>query len=427
VNESSKEIRHRVWWALCSTERMAAVMTGRPTSVLGSDCTVPLPLPIDEDVIFNKEGLAHVASNSRRHSSGQDTVSTPSSTTSSTRARTSPANSFSPTSHHLGSENIRGVPPNHAMYFLYHTKLSILTNEVLDRLYRASAISESWEGIQIIIGTLESKLEQWRSELPSVFDFTKKQRDQQFVRPRMSLGFFYYSTLMIINRPCLCRLDKKIPNESRKSFHFNRSAAVNCVHAARDMMEMLPEEPNPIGLYKVAPWWGIIHHLVQAVTVLMLELSFHSEHLPFEAEEVLENAKKAIHWLESMSSENVAAQRAWRLCNDLLQRVAPKMSLTVNGLPTPAFNPADRIENPFATTALPQNVPATQSYSTHFPDASYYAGVQPDKPYFQPPMYAAYDDFSPPRQVPTSFPSPSMTTMYPVSSEMDGLISHEAQ
>lgn len=402
-------------------------MTGRPTSVLGSDCTAPLPLPIDEDALFNKEGLAHAASKSRRYSSGQDTVSTPSSTTSSTRAKASPANSFSPTSHHSGSENIRAVPPNHAMYFLYHTKLSILTNEVLDRLYRASAISESWEGVQIIIGTLESRLEQWRSELPSVFDFTKKQRDQQFFRPRMSLGFFYYSTLMIINRPCLCRLDKKIPNESKKSFHLNRSAAVNCVHAARDMMEMLPEEPNPIGLYKVAPWWCIVHHLVQATTVLMLELSFHSEHLPSEAEEILENVKKAIHWLKSMSPENVAAHRAWRLCDDLLQRVAPNLSMTVNGLPTPALNPADETENPFATTALPRNVPGMQSYSTHFPDASYYATMQPENSYFQPPMYAAYDDFSSIGQIPTSFPSPTMTTMYPVSSEMDGLNSHEAQ
>ncbi len=403
-------------------------MTGRPTSVLGSDCTAPLPLPVDENAIFNKDGLAaHAASTSRRYSSGHDTVSTPSSTTSPTRAKASPATSFSPISHHSGSERMRGVPPNHAMYFLYHTKLSSITNEVLNRLYRAGIISESWEGIQIIISALVNKLEQWKSELPSVFDFTKKQRDQQFVRQRMSLGFFYYSTLMIINRPCLCKIDRRIPNESGKSIHFNRSAAVSCVHAAKDMMEMLPEEPNPIGLYKVAPWWCIVHHLVQAATVLMLELSFRSEHLPCEADQILENAKKAIYWLKSMSQENLAAHRAWRLCDDMLRRVAPEIGSVAYGLPTPLFNQADRIENPFATTTLPQIMNGTQTVPMHCSDASFYAGTQPENTFFQPSMYAAYDDFSSPCQVPTALPSPHMPTMFSASIEMDGMISHEGQ
>ena len=399
---------------MCSTERILAVMTGRPTSVLERDCTAPLPLPVDEDAIFNKEGLARAASKSRRYSSSQDTASTRSSTT-------SPESSFSPLSQHSGSERIRGVPPNHAMYFLYHTKLSILTNEVLNRLYRAGVISESWEGIQSIISILESKLEQWRSELPAVFDFTKKQRDQQFVRQRMSLGFFYYSTLTIINRPCLCKVDQNIPNESGKAIDFNRSAAVRCVHAAKDMTEMLPDEPNPIGLYKVAPWWCLVHHLMQAATILMLELSFRSEHLPFEAEEILETAKKAIGWLKSMSQENVAAHRAWKLCDDMLRRVAPKIGRTINGLPTPMFNSADGMEHLFATTALPQDGSGTQNCSTHFPDPSYYAGMQPQV------SFSAYDDFSSFGQTTTALGTPHTTTMLPVSNDMDTMISQEPQ
>ena len=398
---------------MCSTERILAVMTGRPTSVLESDCTAPLPSPVDEESIFMRE-----ASKSRRHSSSQDTVSSPSSTTSPTTTKISPGSSFSPLSHHSGSDKFRGGPPNHGMFFLYHTKLSILTNEVLDRLYRASVIRRSWEAIQITIADLVSKLEQWHSELPPVFDFMKKQRDQQFVRQRMSLGFCYYSTLTVINRPCLCRVDRKIPNESEKSMAFNKSAAVYCVHAAKDMMEMLPEEPNPIGLYKVAPWWCIVHHLVQAATVLMLELSLHAEHVPYEADEVLEIAKKAIYWLKSMSQEDIAAHRAWRLCDDMLQRVAPSVGRIVNGLP---------MEESFATSALPQGMTTAQSYKTQFPDVNYYAGMQPDNPFSQPPMYAVYDDLSSPAQMPPSFPSPHVTNMFTIPNEMDGVISEEAQ
>ena len=401
-------------------------MTGRPPSVFERDCTAPLPLPVEEDAIFNREGLVHAAASSRRRSSGHDTVSTPSSITSPTISKLPPANSFSPISHHSGSEKTRMVPANHALYFLCHTQLSILTNQVLDRLYRAGVVSEPWEGIQTSICTLGSKLEQWHSELPSVFDFTKKQRDQQFVRQRMSLGFFYYNTLTIINRPCLCRINPRIPNESEKSIDFNRSAAVNCVHAAKDMMEMLPEEPNPIGLYKVAPWWYIVHHLVQAATVLMIGLSLGSEHAPFEAQEILETAKKAIYWLKSMSQENIAAHRAWKLCDDMLRRVSPKTVRTVNGLPTPAFSSFEKMENLFADTALPLDGAGAPNYSTDFGDGSYFAGMQPENPFFQPPMYAAHDDLSS-SQIPIPFPSPHTTTMFPVPNEMDGIISEETQ
>ena len=426
MTESSKEIRYRVWWAICSTERILAVMTGRPTSVLERDCTAPMPLPIDEDLISDKEALAYTTSRSRRHSPALDIISSPASITPSTRAKPSPANPISPVSHHSGSEKIR-IRPSHALYFSCHTKLSILTNEVLDGLYRAGVVSESWEGIQNIICTLESKLEQWHSELPPVFDFDKKQRDQQFVRQRMSLGFLYYSTLMIINRPCLCNLHQRIPNESRKSIAFNRSAAISCVHAAKNMMELLPEEPNPIGLYKVAPWWCIVHHLVQAATVLMLELSLCSEHLPLEAEEILETTEKAIHWLKSMSQENIAAHRAWRLCDEMLQTVAPKIGRAADGLPTPFSDSAERMETSFTTPVLPQDRPGPHHYLTHSWDARYYPDMQPGNPLFQLPTYAVHDDFLASSQIPTSFHSPQTNTVFPSLYDMDAMMSEDAQ
>lgn len=38
VVDSSKEIRYRVWWALCSVERILAVMLGRLISFSQTDC-----------------------------------------------------------------------------------------------------------------------------------------------------------------------------------------------------------------------------------------------------------------------------------------------------------------------------------------------------------------------------------------------------
>ena len=144
-----------------------------------------------------------------------------------------------------------------------------------------------------------------------MFDFTRKQRDQQFLRHRFCLGFGYYSAKIIVNRPALCRTDRKIPDASGKARDFDRLTAAKCVHAAKAIIAILPNEPNATGLYGIAPWWLIVHHLVQASTILMLELPFRADHMPNEAEEILEAAKKAVIWLRSLSDENIAARRAW--------------------------------------------------------------------------------------------------------------------
>ena len=299
-------------------------MTGRPTSFSETDCSAPMPLPLEEDSFLrtntsdsqNLVLLRRLSSQESQQTEGS--VSTPSSAANSSKLKMSPVDSISPAS----QERRHVFAPCNALYFKYHTSLTNFTNEVLNRLYRADALSKSWADVQNTIATLNSKLDKWRVELPNVFDFTRKQRDQQFVRQRMSLGFSYYSTVVIINRPCLCRIDRKIANQSSKAQDFNREIAMKCVHAPQDMLEMLPQEPNAIGLYKVAPWWCLVHFLVQAATVLMLELSFRSHHMPNEVEEIFDSTKKAIDWLRSLSQVDEAAKRAWSLCNEMFHKTA---------------------------------------------------------------------------------------------------------
>jgi len=262
-------------------------------------------------------------------------LSTPSSGLS-PRNRQSPGRSSnSPTSSHNSSfDFFKNVPPTLALYFTEFTLLSTVTHDVMAMLYRPSAMLKTWSQIQSTMATLDKKLERWRSGLPSLFDFTKRQRDQQFNRQRMCLGFFYYSTKIIMHRPCLCRIEDRIPNESQKSKDFNRTAAATCVQAARGMLELIPPDPNPVGLYKVSPWWCLTHHLTQAATVLIMELFFRSEHMPHEAQNILADAKKVVRWLNQMAKESVSAARAWKHCNELLRRVAPMIGHDADDMPT---------------------------------------------------------------------------------------------
>jgi hypothetical protein len=69
---------------------------------------------------------------------------------------------------------------------------------------------------------------------------------------------------------------------------------------------------------------------MQATTVLLLELAFHSQHVPEKANMVLKAAKKAINWLSALSKTNMASERAWKLCDGFLRRLAPHIGIDVN-------------------------------------------------------------------------------------------------
>ena len=424
VAEASREIRYRVWWALCSVERRLAVMTGRPTSFAETDCTAPLPLPLEEDSLYSTASSSPEAIQMFRRMSSNESrpldkaMPSPSSSSQSSKVKGSPASSIplmSPipqTSQQLK----HAIPPNSALAFALSTKLSTFTNEVLNRLYRADAMDQSWAHVQGTIANLNSKLEKLQSELPPIFDFSKKQRDLQFMPQRLGLGFFYYSTSMIINRPCLCRIDRKIPNESGKARDFNRETAARCVHAARDMLGLLPDEPNPVGLYKVAPWWCLVHYLMQAATVMMLEMSFRADHMPTEVEKVFGCAKKALEWLRSMADDDEAARRASVLCSDLLRKVAPKIGRDPNEASDLGSHRPQNIDNmQVVQDGLPDR------HMNHIEPAQYspqyaYTTSAP----FQPQIFTSYDQFLSYGSLPTTSGAP-IEDMFPTANDMENM------
>ncbi len=326
IDNFEKEMRCRTWWALCFLERQLAVMTGRVQSLSDADCTCPRPFPIDEASIINSHAFNYT---SGERFSSNDAAAISSSILSYSIAALVDGESQLPQQ----VNPVETYSPSFGLYFLHLTVLSSFTNEVLTRLYRVSSVNKSWVDTQLTIAELTQRLETWRQELPLAFDFTKRVRDQQWSRQRKALGFLYHSTMLIINRPCLCRTERKMPGVSGATKRFNHMTAAKCVHAAIDMLNLLPDQPDPVGIFAQSPWWSLVHHLVEAAVVCMLELSFRANHMPLEVDEVFESADKAVQWLWSMSSNNVAANRAWTMCDDLLRKVAPKVGKTVNDMP----------------------------------------------------------------------------------------------
>lgn len=420
--DASKEMRYRVWWALYTLEHALSVMTGRPTSVVDHVCTTPLPVPFEEE-LFQNPNVAQILGSemqkgSRLPNSSSSTPSLNTSTPSSDHSRSaSKAPSRSPSVPHPQMDWAKGAAPSNSLYFLHYIQLARINQAVLSRLYVPSALGETWSSVQLAISELNEKLQGWHSNLPSNFDFARKQRDQHFLRHRLILGFACYSTRLTINRPCLCRLDRKIPNQSGASKSFNRNAAVTCVTAAKDMLDMIPDEPNPIGLYQVSPWWSVLHYLMQATIILMLELSFRAHHMPEEAESILEASKKGVRWLHSMAAENLAAERAWSFCHTLIRDAANKVGRDASDLPfvSPlhAQDPSlSAIEKPQQLSAQwnPVDVSTMQSFAGEHGDFQ----TQPTD-FLNASMFTSYDEYIP--QAATT--SEIMHSLFPTVSEMD--------
>ncbi|KAL8976750.1 MAG: hypothetical protein Q9177_006780, partial [Variospora cf. flavescens] len=325
LSESSKQIRYLVWWSVASVERVLSGITGRPPSFSGYDCSAPLPLPLEEEMFMSSSTVVYdtpVLRSLRRLSTDESDVS---SSTPSSVAKTATSRSSRETS--KDSEGQR-ISPSNALFFLYLTKLYCLDDDIMKQLYRPGLVAQSWASVQSLIAGFQKRLVRWHSALPAAFDFARNQRDQTFLRQRMCLGLAYYSSTMIVNRACLCKMDERIPNETKSGNEADRANAQSYVHAAKCLIDLLPDEPNPAGLYATSPWWNMVHHLMQAATVLMLEISLRATHCPDISDQLFTAAQKAVAWLQRMASDDMAAFRAWRLSSEVLQKIASKIGRT---------------------------------------------------------------------------------------------------
>ena len=54
ITQFSKELRHRVWWALFMLDMVLCEMTGRPPGTRDIFCSTPLPVPFAEEIFLDR-------------------------------------------------------------------------------------------------------------------------------------------------------------------------------------------------------------------------------------------------------------------------------------------------------------------------------------------------------------------------------------
>jgi len=367
TSSSRKEELARIWWGHSVLDRHLAAITGRPGVGIHKICSIPLPLPlpsseIEDSIIESRYG---------------DRI-----TTSASSTRSQSVNSKTTTPHYpdtASTSYLSGTsqdPANSGSYLRGHVCLTEITEEALN-LYRADTIGKSWQTTQDTVGRLAESLDVWLTTLPHDLRLSSNEaeRNNHFSRERTILEILYHSTRILITRPCLCRLDRRIQNQTAWSDQFNQNMALVCVDSAKSLTGLLPgvSELNIHSLYAAGPWWSMVHTIMQSIAVLLLEVSYHAGEFPEDRQEVLPPLKKLIRWLRTMRTRNKMAARAYGTVMDLLRKLNKTIAMNIPDL----FQEDDEIKAAATMTSIstPPHVTRPDGGSLRFTAQAQYHGI----------------------------------------------------
>ncbi|KAK7178258.1 fungal specific transcription factor domain-containing protein [Paraphaeosphaeria sporulosa] len=308
-----KETLARIWWAVYSLDRNLSAVTGRPSvgAEIYPSTTLPLPISandIDEVVIQAKFG--------RKPNWGNATAASPldagSFHAASTMPQGNPANA--------PDASYASDAANGGTFLIAIVKLGMVSSNVLTQLYSPNLGTKSWKDVQGSIARLAENLDAWLDSLPTNLDhFKDNARYHTMQQEQNILKTYYYSTKILICRPCLCRLGRRIPLQTQSSVNFNHQIAAECVAAAKSIAACLPDDMAVWGkeIYNLFPWWSVVHYLMQSIAILLLEACYEAEGIS-----VLPAVKKLVRWLRELSSTNRTAERAYLITVVLLRKMA---------------------------------------------------------------------------------------------------------
>ncbi|KAF9882922.1 hypothetical protein FE257_004878, partial [Aspergillus nanangensis] len=189
----------------------------------------PLPLPFEDEKVWGGEGDVQYGA----------THTKPLKLTGSSGAKESCQSVY----------RKKDIPANTSLYFLYFVELTLLMKETIESLYAPATANEPWLKLEATIISINARLDEWKLQLPSEFQFGNIEISQPYIRQQISLEFRFYSTKILLLQPCLRRSRKYATSDSSKSL------ADLCVESACLMLHLLPQLPDAAWLYNISPWW----------------------------------------------------------------------------------------------------------------------------------------------------------------------------
>lgn len=305
VTASSKEKLVHIWWGLQTFEGSLSIMLGRPSLILDDHCSTPLPLPVSMDQL-SEETLSSYWQDAKRGFHIYD-------------------DAFAPDPWPAG-------PSNAGSLLRCLANLWKIEQRSMTALYSTKVVVKSWKDIQETISSLGRDLEVWEASLPSDLRPAQPDSTASYQRERVIVHMSYIRVKILVTRPCLCRVDNRVPGQTEVSKNFDRRMARVCVLAAQELTDVLPEQATAAFLYQIGPWWSMVHHLMQATTVLLLELSYGSIHFSEQKEEILSKVKVLVRSLRTLGKKDEVAGRAHGVAFGAFQDLASRLEIDISDM-----------------------------------------------------------------------------------------------
>ncbi|EUC44072.1 hypothetical protein COCMIDRAFT_99156, partial [Bipolaris oryzae ATCC 44560] len=273
VNLGQDTLTH-TWWASYCIETLMNTIMGRPPVITDEYCTVPLP-----------------TYESEKEASGK------------------------------------------RPYFISRIEISRLTRKVQRYLYSPRTATQSWESVQNTILNLLNDLDKWSSAVLSTSPETQySSRATDSSREQFHLRIDYWSTKVLITQPCLRSLGWRVENQSSASADFDIRMADSCITAALELANMFPLQLNTKFVYREGPWWAIVHIIMQAITVLLLEMTYNMQGKRKQEFPVIPSLQRLLGWLKAMQDSDPLAARAYDVVRQTLKSSSPPFQIQVDKL-----------------------------------------------------------------------------------------------
>ena len=329
LNVQALEARHKLWWSIFILENRLSIMTGRASTLRARFLSVPPPLASEDMDPFTNTKINLPPGQVSKNPSMKWTLDQEQDRLKAQRKLTIAMN---------GTDEL---------YFFSLVDLVVISHSAFTQVYSIDFMQKGWEELYTYIDYYNAIMLDWRSGLPDSMSFhitswspTLSTQDAY----RVGLAMHYHSSRIILTRPCLTR--KK--NTKRDiSAHISRSRKdieAVCLDSALAMISLFPDEPN-IHWIRHLPWWNVLHFLVQATTIFLINIALSrssrkasqgsasessdsqvrdSPEKPTSPETVIIALRKALSWQFHLGQTDDSARRAFYLCSNCIRRIDPK-------------------------------------------------------------------------------------------------------
>jgi hypothetical protein len=287
------------------------------------------------------------------------------------------------------------IGPRQSLYFFHLVDLSVIMQAASRAIYGLTTAKDS---VESNISFYRGKLKSWLSSLQPAFTFTthsanaRRQSSGEIpglashCRERACLALAYYSSQVVLTRSCLTYPEVQVGTNAQTSrSRFGDDMAKSCVHFALALVSVLPDQPDMKWIPKLTSWWSLLHYIMRALTVLLIQLSVgqvpvrstsgEREGIAREEEgidAVRDASKKILLWLHSMAKQDRSSKRAFHIGQRLFCTIARANGFDLQGVASVlmAKQEASRLEDLDLGSFCPDSLKLQGDFADWGPDVT---------------------------------------------------------